>query len=62
LVLYVKGPFSLLSLQIIFKADGSELYSEPTLLERDIQYRHRCQLTPPVVTFRTSREEYMYRN
>ena len=42
LVLYVKGPFSLLSLRIIFKADGSEFYSEPTILERGIQHKYRC--------------------
>jgi hypothetical protein len=42
LVLYLKGPFSLLSLCIIFKADGSEFYSEPTILERGIQHKHRC--------------------
>jgi hypothetical protein len=42
LVLYVKGPFSLLSLHIKFKADGSEFYSKPTILERGIQRKYRC--------------------
>lgn len=41
-VLYVKGPFSLLSLRIRFKADGSEFYSEPTILDRVIQHKYRC--------------------
>jgi hypothetical protein len=42
LVLYVKGPFSLLSLRMKFKADGSEFYSEPTILERGKQHKYRC--------------------
>ena len=42
LVLYVKGLFLLFSLHMSFKADGSEFYSEPTILERDTHHSYRC--------------------